>query len=459
MSGRYVIAPHGAQDQASDPDRTRYFLLVVLLGIHAPLGYLMRISFIVATVHALTILGLGLWFILRDKQPFRLIYLTGYIAGADVLWRMTKAAVFYEYGKYLLCLLFLLGMLKWRGHRQFLPLLYGILLLPAVFFTVSGHSFLESRLDISMNLSGPISLALAALFFSGVKLGRKEISKLIFYTIMPITGVAFLAIFKIYTVSDITFTFSSNAITSGGFGPNQVSAILGLGALLCWLFIIIQDKFTTVCWIMSGLMVWFLAQAILTFSRGGVYNFMLAAPLATLYLMRKSQKILSILVLSVLMVAIFVFLVIPKMERFTGGKLGARFSNTSTTDRWELIKLDLELWEKNFLFGVGPGMSASERFQTDRSTMLISSETNKAAHTEFSRLLAEHGLLGLLALLLLGLMFLQAFRRAPTPYAKGLTLAFMVWALAEMCHAAMRIAAISFLFALSLAQFEDKVNN
>jgi hypothetical protein len=103
-------------------------------------------------------------------------------------------------------------------------------------------------------------------------------------------------------------------------------------------------------------------------------------------------------------------------------------------------------------------MSASERFQTDSPGMVTFSGAYKAAHTEYSRLLAEHGLLGLMALLLLGLMFLQAFRRAPTPYAKGLTLAFMVWALAEMCHAAMRIAAISFLFALPFAQFEDKVN-
>ena len=47
----------------------------------------------VATAHALIILTLGLWFIVRDKQPYRLIYLTGYIAGADVLWRMTKAPV------------------------------------------------------------------------------------------------------------------------------------------------------------------------------------------------------------------------------------------------------------------------------------------------------------------------------------------------------------------------------
>jgi hypothetical protein len=45
-------------------------------------------------------------------------------------------------------------------------------------------------------------------------------------------------------------------------------------------------------------------------------------------------------------------------------------------------------------------------------------------------------------------MFLQVFRKAPTTEAKGLVLAFMVWALVEMAHSAMRLAAISFFFAL-----------
>ena len=232
---------------------------------------------------------------------------------------------------------------------------------------------------------------------------------------MPIIGIVFLAIFKMYSVDYIQFTTDSNPITSGGFGPNQVSAGLGLGALLCWLFIITQDKFSFMCWVVSGLMIVFLTQAFLTFSRGGVYNFLLAAPLATYYLIRKRQKVLSILGFSTLILCIFGFIIFPKMEHFTGGMLGKRFSQTKTTGRWELIKLDLKLWEKNFLFGVGPGVSASERFQTDRPDIITSSGAYKEAHTEYSRLLAEHGLLGLMALCLLGLMFLQAFLRAPTP--------------------------------------------
>jgi hypothetical protein len=456
MPESYAYPVNNGLIKDSDSARIGYFWIVILLGVHAPLGYLMRLSPYVATAHALAILALGLWFIIRDKQPFRLIYLTGYIAGADVLWRMTRSAVFWEFSKYAICLLFILGMVKWRARRRFLPLLFGILLIPSIFFTASRQSLWALKGDISANLAGPLTLAIAALFFSGVKLGRKEVWRILLYTIMPIVSIVFLAIFRMYSADYIEFSTDSNIVTSGGFGPNQVSAVLGLGALLCWLFIIAQDKFTKMCWVVSGLMMGFLAQAFLTLSRGGVYNFLLAAPLATLYLMRKRQKVLSILVLSTLILSIFVFLVIPKMERFTGGMLGARFSDTSTTGRWELIKLDLKLWEKNFLVGVGPGGSASARFQTDRSAIATSSGAYLKSHTEYSRLLAEHGFLGLMALFLLGFMFLQAFLRAPTPYAKGLILAFMVWSLAEMTHAGMRLAAISYFYALPFANFEDQ---
>jgi hypothetical protein len=454
----YSYPVNGDLEQAGDNARIRYFWILVLLGAHVPLAYLMRLSRYVATAHALIILILGLWFIVRDKQPYRLIYLTGYIAGADVLWRMTKAVVFWEFGKYAICLLLVLAILKWRTRRRFLPLLYGLLLLPSIFLTVSSYSLGIARKEISFNLSGPITLAITAFFFSGVKLSRQDIWKIILYTIMPVTGILFLAIFKMYSLDYIHFTADSTSLTSGGFGPNQVAAVLGLGALLCWLFIVTQEKFSLMCWVVSGFMIGFLTQAFLTFSRGGVYNFFIAAPLATFYLIKKRQKVLSILGFSALILCLFIFLIIPKMEHFTGGMFGERFSETSTTGRWELIKLDLKLWKKNFLFGVGPGVSGGARFQADRPDTLVTSSGGEylAAHTEYSRCLAEHGFLGLMALFLLGLMFLQAFLRASTPWAKGLTLAFMVWSLMEMSHAAMRLAAISYFYGLPFANFEDE---
>jgi O-antigen ligase len=435
-----------------------YFWIFVLLGAHVPLGYLMHLSSQVATIHALVILVLGLWFVMGDQQPCRLVYLTGYIAGADVLWRMTEAGVLWEFGKYAICLLFILGWFKWKMRLRGLPLLYAFLLIPGVLLTLlAGGSLWEAKREISFNLSGPMTLAIAAVFFSGVKLDRREIWRLLLYTIMPIISIVFLAIFKMYTIKHIEFSLNSNFLTSGGFGPDQVSAILGLGALLCWVFIVTQDKFNSACWLISGLLITFLIQSLLSFSRGGVANFLVAVLFATPFLVAKRQKVLSVTVTGLIILALFVAVIIPKMEKFTHGNLGARFSDTSTTGRWQIMKRDLELWQENFLFGVGPGRSATERYQIDRpKTVIPSTFAFAAAHSEYSRLLAEHGVLGLMAFLLLGFMFLQAWLRAPTPLAKGLTLAFMLWSLAEMGHAAMRLAAISFFYALPFADLDAK---
>ena len=71
-------------------------------------------------------------------------------------------------------------------------------------------------------------------------------------------------------------------------------------------------------------------------------------------------------------------------------------------------------------------------------------------------MVADHGLLGFISFFLLLLMGYQAWWRAPTPLARGLTVALLVWAYLEMAHAAMRIAAISFVFGLAQARYIDE---
>ena len=444
---------------ASIPVQSSGFWLLTAIAFHLPLAYLMRASSPVATLHALAAVALGLWFIVQDKQPFRLIYLTGYIIGAEVLWRMTKVGLLWEYDKYAVSFLLLLAMMRWRKSFKTLPLIYGLLLLPAAVMTVTNSaSIFQARSDISFNLSGPFALTIAALFFSGIEITGRQLRQLLLYTIMPIAGVAFLVLIKSDTATLADFaSVQSNALTSGGFAPNQVSAILGLGALLCWVFILTQGTVTKTTWVLSLLLVWFLAQAFLTLSRGGVFNFLVAASLATPFLAKKQGKMLSILILSGIILVIFVFLIIPRMDRFTGGALTERFSETTTTGRYELVMEDLRLWEDNFLLGVGPGRAVYLRDrQAGPSGITSSGPAGLAAHTEYSRLLSEHGLLGLLALLLLVVMFFGTFLGAKTSLAKGLTLAFMLWSLAEMSHAAMRLAAISYFFALPFAEFKDE---
>jgi O-antigen ligase len=434
------------------------FWLIAAIALHLPLAYLMRVSSHFATLHALAAVALGLWLLIQDKQPFRLIYLTGYIIGAEVLWRMTKVGLLWEYDKYAVSFLLLLAMMRWSRSFKTLPLIYGLLLLPSAILTVTASgSIFQARSDISFNLSGPFALTIAALFFSGIEFNRRQLRQLLLYTVMPIAGVAFLVLIKAEGATMADFASAqSNALTSGGFAANQVSAALGLGALLCWVIILTQEKTAKLRWALAIMLVWFLGQAFLTFSRGGVFNFLVAASLATPFLAKKQGKMLSVLLGGIILV-IFVFLIIPRMDRFTGGALTERFSDTGTTGRYELAMKDLKLWQDNFLLGVGPGRAVYLRDrQTGLSGITASGSAGLAAHTEYSRLLAEHGLLGLLALLLLVVMFLGTFFGAKTSLAKGLTLAFMLWSLAEMSHAAMRIAAISYFFALPFARFKDE---
>jgi hypothetical protein len=79
-----------------------------------------------------------------------------------------------------------------------------------------------------------------------------------------------------------------------------------------------------------------------------------------------------------------------------------------------------------------------------------------ASHTEFTRLLSEHGTFGLLALLVLVAVAGLAYLRAPSALEKAWVSAFSGWAFIEMSHSAMRIMAISFLFGLAVIQWRRR---
>ncbi len=72
-------------------------------------------------------------------------------------------------------------------------------------------------------------------------------------------------------------------------------------------------------------------------------------------------------------------------------------------------------------------------------------------HTEFTRVLAEHGLLGLIALLLLAYILWNAYRRTQGTLERTIAIAFLAWTIVEMGHSATRIAAIPFCLGVVVA--------
>jgi O-antigen ligase len=401
----------------------------------------------IAAVHSLCAFLLGCWWALSAAHMDRVAYAAAYIAGAEVLWRMSGVPIAYEFGKYSIAAMFLLAM--FRSHRlrgPKLPLLYFLLLLPSAVMTLANERFSDARMQLSFNLSGPLAIACSAWFFSYLKLTPGRLQRVFLSLIGPVIGIASVTVFAILTNPNIRFTGESNVETSGGFGPNQVSSTLGLGALLA-LFCVLEDRWTrTFRVLLFGALLLMICQSAMTFSRGGLYNAAGAAILACAFLFQDRRIRLKFIALAAMLLLVASYVLLPRFDEFTGGALSARFQDTNATNRGLIFQIDLDIWKEHFWLGVGPGQADAFRRAIFRDS---------SAHTEFSRLLAEHGVFGASSLVLLLAMAFRNVKAAPSPRARAVAIAAVGWSMLYMVNAAMRLASPAFMLGLTFAVLAD----
>ena len=414
--------------------------------LHIPIGLaFFRFGSVVATAHALITLSVGLFFFLRDHQPTRVIYTAAYITGTEVLWRAAGAHIFWETGKYAVIALFLLSLVKYgRGQKvASWPIVYFALLVPSVFVLPY-----FDRQAIAFNLAGPFALAIAVMLFSFVHINLVHFKYILISILAPTVALAVYVLIGIVTDSNIFFGSSSNFQASGDYGPNQVSIILALGALVAIYYAVVEDNLPYRIFFL-GLSLWLLAQSALTFSRSGLWTTALTLVITGIYLARSHRMggfIFGILFLGILGY-LFIF---PSLENFTGNALSTRFSSLYTTGRLQIAQADLMVFSEYPIFGVGPGQSDAYHALTFRF---------ENAHTEYTRMLAEHGMFGLLALLLLSFVVFQRLRAKTDIFSKGFLIGITAWALLFMASAATRQVAPSFLFGLAAARFDLQGKN
>jgi len=427
--------------------RSPGFGMAALVVVHPFLALAMKDSSFLATAHALFTLALGLSFALVSKDIRKVGYVAAYIAGAEILWRMTNAQIYWEAGKYFSIIILGIALFRIKPwQRSSLPILYfGLLLLsiPLVLSRLGTSS--AARDAISFNLSGPLALMVCALYFSQITLDQNAMRRMAWWVILSILGIATLTVAGILSAGPITFTDESNFATSGGFGPNQISAALGLGGGLSFL-LYLTGKDHASRWFTIFLALGFLTLSALTFSRGGVYNAAIMAMLALAHNMQDTRRRIATILTVLIIGLIGGYLIFPRLNAFTGGMIGHRFSDLNTTSRAEIAQADLEIWFANPVLGIGPGISKTERIFGH----------GVAAHTEYTRILAEHGSAGLLSLLVLFWITARAYFRAPKAESQIWVAALLAWPLMEMSHAAMRVVAISFLFGLALVSWDSE---
>jgi O-antigen ligase len=112
-----------------------------------------------------------------------------------------------------------------------------------------------------------------------------------------------------------------------------------------------------------------------------------------------------------------------------------------------LLHADLKAFREHPVLGVGPGVGKLYRQLPDGRGV--------SAHTEFTRLLAEHGMAGAVAIAILLVIVVGAYGRATTRRSRVWVLLLASWTLSEMSHGAMRFAAISFVFGLMTCTLLD----
>jgi O-antigen ligase len=414
--------------------------LVVVFALHALLGLAMHRLSPLATLHTFSTVLAVLAAALYTKNPAVVLMCAAYVSGSEVLWRMSKSYTFHETAKYTVTLLCLIGLVRLRKVRLPGPaVLYLALLLPAAVFPFVYFPFDTFRKQVMFHLSGPVCIAFCIVYCANVRISLTELWRVVLGFVAPLCGVAAVTVFSSY-LREVRFTTDSNFQTSGGFGPNQVASSLALGALMLVLAVLLGKMPWKVRLLLTLTGAVFVVQSAMTFSRGGLASSAVALALAFPFALSghryKKHILAGMITLSVLLAV-----ALPLVNAYTGGKLAERFTEKQMSGREELAEADWLVFQEFPVFGVGVGIS---RFFHPGGT---------TAHTEFTRAMAEHGLLGIVAYLAL---FWLLFRRSAAILRdpanrplRAFLVALMAWPLLYMVVNAMRTSAPA--FALGLA--------
>lgn len=413
----------------------------LFLGAHVLLAVMMPRYSPYGAWHARFALLAGLLLALTTRRWELVACAAAYISGAEVFWRMRRIDIPWEFGKYAVVLILGVALLRTlRARRSWLGAAFFLLLLPSALLTILGHELEEARDQLSFNLSGPLALAVCALFFSALRLTTRELRWMYACLLGPIVSIGTVAAVNLGRFDSFEFGSSSSWIASGSFGPNQVSAILGLGIIAAVFWMIVGPGNAPATAALAVLTLFLFRQCAITFSRGGVYMAVGGILAAAFFLAGDRRSRWRLLGGAALVLPILFFVVWPRLEDLTSGAIGNRFSSFRTTGRDLLVRADLKTWMENPVLGAGPGMGGKNRELLYQSA---------AAHTEYTRLLAEHGMLGLGALVLMIMIAARNLRRAPTRLEKALAAGMLAYSILSMAVDGMRLSATSFAFGVS----------
>ncbi|MBU3822722.1 O-antigen ligase family protein [Flavobacteriaceae bacterium XHP0103] len=387
----------------------------------------------------------------NKNKTFYVLMACAYVVGSEVFLRMNGGTVFYEASKYLVILFTGLGML-YRGfsNKALVYVVYILLLIPGIYVAVSTLGFeSDIRRAVAFNLSGPVCLGITAIFCYKRTISFNQLKSILLAFLMPLVSMAVYLFLYTPDLQQVVTGTESNFATSGGFGPNQVATVLGIGIFVAASKFFMSKELLSHRMIDLLLLGLFGFRALVTFSRGGVITAIaMILFFLGLYYVKVNFKTKFKIKFSALAFLVVIGMVWLVSSMQTSGFLDKRYANQDaagrekedvTTGRVDLLAYEFGEFMENPFLGIGVGKVKEVRLD----------ETGVAAasHNEMSRILAEHGLLGIIAFLILLL--------TPLVYRLGnksnlFFYSFYIFWFLTINHSAMRIAAPAFIYGLCL---------
>ena len=428
----------------------KYIILILLhvfIGISA---YLFRP---LSIVYAILIPLVGLYYVIKNQnRNHEVLYVSAYIVGSEVFLRMTGGSLLYESSKYGVIMFLTLGMYYSGFSKNTVPFwIYLLLLLPGVILATETLNIrTDIRIQIAFNISGPVCLGIASIYTFNRKILVSQLNNILLSIGLPIFSTTIYLILYTPDLKEVLVGTGSNFATSGGFGPNQVATVLGMGMFVFFSRLLLESK-TKLMFIINLIILFNITyRGLVTFSRGGMLTGFIMIIILLAYLFLKTKNYGRFNLYRILIFMLISFFVIWGYTSYqTDGLIDKRYANKDAAGRVKESKLSgrEDIWNSEIddfldhpVFGVGVGKALEIREEKSGGLII-------ASHSEISRTLAEHGMIGIIALLIV--LFTPIFLFLDNQQHIYMFCFILFWLL-TINHAAMRIAAPAFIYSLSL---------
>ncbi|CDF80020.1 O-antigen ligase like membrane protein [Formosa agariphila KMM 3901] len=402
-------------------------------------------------------IGAFFYFLIRviiaadSQKTIEVLKACGYFVGIEVLMRTTGGAISYEASKYLVILFMIIGMFyKGISGHAYPYFFYIMCLVPSIFIASTTLSFdANFRKNIAFVLAGPICLGFVAMFCYDRKVKLKELQAVLLYILLPLIAHASYNFFYTPDVKEIISSTASNTDAAGGFGANQVSTVLGLGMFILAIRFFMKSPNLGLKLFNISLFIIMSFRALVTLSRGGVIGATIALiaffVLYYGYINRRKRNELIVMV-GIFSIGVIVVFLYSSIQ--TNGMLDKRYANEDalgrekedvSTGRKGLFIEEIEGFLASPFVGIGSSRVKDQRIENTGEIVI--------SHNEVSRTLAEHGIFGVIILLIL--IFKPLAYRSQN---KGNVFfyAFLCLWFATINHSGMRIAMPAFIYGLAL---------